>query len=88
MLVSAHPELNYSGTLENVVCWFTDISDQKSAERDLRARMDEALEIKRQQENFIGIISHEIRNPLSAQLHCAEEIISLASGFLTATAST
>ena len=88
ILVSAHPELNNSGALENVVCWLTDISDQKSAERDLRARMDEALEMKRQQENFIDMISHEIRNPLSAQLHCAEEIMSLANGFLKAIAST
>lgn len=37
----------------------------------------QALERKRQQENFIDISSHELRNPLSAVLQSAEGIISL-----------
>ncbi|KAK5014777.1 hypothetical protein LTR39_002970 [Cryomyces antarcticus] len=42
--------------------------------------MEEAVELKRQQENFIDITSHEMRNPLSAILQCADEI----SGSMTA----
>lgn len=41
--------------------------------------MEEAVELKRQQENFIDITSHEMRNPLSAILQCSDEI----SGSLT-----
>lgn len=37
----------------------------------------QALERKRQQENFIDISSHELRNPLSAVLQSAEGIIDL-----------
>jgi PAS domain S-box-containing protein len=55
ILASGYTELNANGTVKNVVCWFTDISAQKAAERDLRTRMDEALEMKRQQENFIDV---------------------------------
>jgi PAS domain S-box-containing protein len=84
ILVSAYPELTNSGTVKNVICWLTDISAQKREERNLRKRMDDALEMKRQQENFIDMISHEIRNPLSAQLHCAEEVITLANGYISA----
>jgi len=39
-----------------------------------KRRTDEAIEAKRQQENFIDITSHEIRNPLGAVMHCADLI--------------
>jgi signal transduction histidine kinase len=38
--------------------------------------MDEAMEMKRAKERFIDQISHEVRNPLSAMIHCTDEIIS------------
>lgn len=41
----------------------------------------QALERKRQQENFIDISSHELRNPLSAVLQSAEGIISLLNRY-------
>lgn len=53
----------------------TDISQQKWAEAFQRERREEALELKRQQENFIDMTSHEMRNPLSALCQCADEII-------------
>jgi signal transduction histidine kinase/AmiR/NasT family two-component response regulator len=90
ILASGYAELSRNGELKNVVCWITDISMQKAAAKALNIKMNEALELKRQQENFIDVsprsaivlsctnmaqmISHEIRNPLSAVLHCAEEI--------------
>ncbi len=33
VLASAYPELNASGTVKSIVCWLTDISAQKAAER-------------------------------------------------------
>jgi signal transduction histidine kinase/CheY-like chemotaxis protein len=74
ILATGYAELN-NGSLKNIVCWVTDISAQKAAAKGLQERMEEALELKRQQENFIDMISHEIRNPLSAMLHCSDEII-------------
>jgi signal transduction histidine kinase len=52
-----------------------DISAQKMAAKILADKMDEAIRLKTHQERFIDMISHEIRNPLSAVLHCGEEIV-------------
>ena len=62
----------------------TDISRQKWAERRQKEQRDEAVELKRQQENFIDMTSHEMRNPLSAILQCADGIVSVLSSFQTA----
>jgi signal transduction histidine kinase len=74
ILASGYSEMNSDGTLRYAVCWITDISTQKAVERGLDAKMKQALELKRQQENFVDNICHEIRNPASAMLHCADEI--------------
>ncbi|KAF2663979.1 hypothetical protein BT63DRAFT_444408 [Microthyrium microscopicum] len=87
ILASGYGELNRAGELKNVVCWITEISMQKAVAKGLNTKMKEALELKRQQENFIDMISHEIRNPLSAVLHCAEEIDRSMAESLTAIAS-
>ena len=74
VLFSASPEKNDDGTLKSVFGSITDISSQKWAETFQKRKMEEAVELKRQQENFIDITSHEMRNPLSAILQCADEI--------------
>ncbi|KAF2211923.1 hypothetical protein CERZMDRAFT_42268 [Cercospora zeae-maydis SCOH1-5] len=51
-----------------------DISRQKLLEAFLAKRLDEAIELKRQQENFMDFVGHEIRNPLSATSLCASSI--------------
>ncbi|KAF2213274.1 hypothetical protein CERZMDRAFT_121011 [Cercospora zeae-maydis SCOH1-5] len=56
------------------ICSIVDISSEKSAELNERKAAQQARERKEQQERFIDMISHEIRNPLSAVLHCAEDI--------------
>ncbi|QDS77374.1 hypothetical protein FKW77_005719 [Venturia effusa] len=88
ILASGYSELNADGTLGYAVIWITDISSQKAVERNLDARVRKALELKRQQENFVDSICHEIRNPASAMLHCAEEIASYQQDCLRATADT
>lgn len=64
---------------EHVICWVTDISAQKAAANTLKEQMQEAILQRTRQENFIDMISHEIRNPLSAVLHCSEDIIRCAN---------
>ncbi|OJD35344.1 histidine kinase hhk13p [Diplodia corticola] len=76
VLFSAYPEKNVQGTLKSVFGTITNISQQKWAEGFQKRKMEEAVELKRQQENFIDITSHEMRNPLSAILQCADEISS------------
>lgn len=80
-LMSAYPERDEFGELKSIFGCITDISQQKWAESVQKRRRDEAVELKRQQENFIDITSHEMRNPLSAILQCADEIASALSRF-------
>jgi len=75
-LMSAYPEKDEFGALKSIFGCITDIAQQKWAEDFQKRRHDEAVEMKRQQENFIDITSHEMRNPLSAILQCADEISS------------
>lgn len=76
ILCSAYTELDADGNLREVVGCVTDISRQKWAEGLERQRVQDALESKRQLENFIDTTSHEMRNPLSAIVQCADGIIS------------
>ena len=54
----------------------TDISSIKWAEDLQNRRLREAEETRRAQNNFIDITSHEMRNPLSAIIQCADVITS------------
>jgi PAS domain S-box-containing protein len=63
VLFSAFPEKDESGQLKSVFGSITNISPQKWAEGFQKRKMEEAVELKRQQENFIDITSHEMRNP-------------------------
>ncbi|PLB46563.1 putative sensory transduction histidine kinase [Aspergillus steynii IBT 23096] len=57
------------------ICTMADITQEKTAELSQRKIAQEAHERKEQQERFIDMISHEVRNPLSAILHCTEDIL-------------
>ncbi|TDZ33838.1 Hybrid signal transduction histidine kinase K [Colletotrichum spinosum] len=81
VLMSAFPEKTEEGDLKSIFACITDISPQKWAEDFQKQRREEAVELKRQQENFIDITSHEMRNPLSAVLQCADEIVNSISEF-------
>lgn len=65
------------GSKGGFICTITDITLEKTAELSQRKIADEAKERKQQQERFIDMISHEVRNPLSAILHCTEDILQL-----------
>ncbi|KAI4937438.1 uncharacterized protein J4E92_002169 [Alternaria infectoria] len=66
---TAYPDETVTGTM-------TDVSHMVWLEAIQKNRVGEALEAKRQQENFIDMTSHEMRNPLSAMVQCADSIYS------------
>ncbi|KPI37579.1 Virulence sensor protein BvgS [Cyphellophora attinorum] len=74
VLTSASPEKDEDGNLKRIFGSMTDISAQKAAESMQTKRMEDALEMKRQQEKYIDTTSHEMRNPLSAILQSADSI--------------
>ncbi|KAB8292244.1 hypothetical protein EYC80_007986 [Monilinia laxa] len=75
MMLAIYPDLDNEGNVSTIMSCITDISELKWSENQLRARMEQALEMKKQQERFIDMTSHEMRNPLSALIGCADEIL-------------
>lgn len=75
IIASAYADKRDDGTVKGILGCLTDISRQKWSEGLQARRTDEAMELKRQQENFMDMTSHEARNPLSAITLCAESIL-------------
>ncbi|KAK4543510.1 hypothetical protein LTR36_005404 [Oleoguttula mirabilis] len=75
IIASAYAERNANGALTGISGCFTDISRQKWAEEFQQRQVQEAQEMKRQQENFMDMISHEARNPLSAIILSTDSMI-------------
>ena len=80
ILCSAYPELDDNNNIAEIVGNVTDISKQKWAEGLQKLKFDSALESKRHLEHFIDTTSHEMRNPLSAIMQCADAILTSCPG--------
>ncbi|KAG9193014.1 hypothetical protein G6011_03049 [Alternaria panax] len=74
VLAASQPKLSTDGELVSIMGSLTDISHLKWVQGLQERRLQEAEEAKRQQNEFIDITSHEMRNPLSAILICADDI--------------
>ncbi|KAK4124812.1 putative histidine kinase group protein [Parathielavia appendiculata] len=68
------PVKDTEGVIRSFTGCIFDVSRQSYQLAWEKERKEEALESKRQQENFIDMTSHEMRNPLSAIIHCADAI--------------
>jgi signal transduction histidine kinase len=68
------PEFDAQGKFTGITGSTTDISKIKWVDRLQARKLQEAEETRRTQNNFIDITSHEMRNPLSAILQCADGI--------------
>ncbi|THY90277.1 hypothetical protein D6C93_06624 [Aureobasidium pullulans] len=69
------PEVDESGRVVTVQGWLIDVSPRKRLETLMAQRLEDALETRRASENFIDMVSHEMRNPLSAILQLADGIL-------------
>jgi PAS domain S-box-containing protein len=87
VLFIAHTEFASGGALRSIMGSITDISHLKWAQGLQNRRLQEAEETRRQQNEFIDITSHEMRNPLSAILQCADDILSSLSEYSMTCAS-
>lgn len=65
-----------TGSVKSIMACSNEISRLKWAQNFQARLAAEAREAKRQQEAFIDVVSHEMRNPLSAIVHCADAIAS------------
>jgi len=57
ILLAMYPDLDESGEVTSVMSCITDVSGLKWSELQLRKKMDQAIEMKRQQERFIDMTS-------------------------------
>ncbi|KAI6780619.1 Hybrid signal transduction histidine kinase K-like protein [Emericellopsis cladophorae] len=73
------PVTSSEGVIQSFTGCISDVSMQKWQLEQEKKRKEEAIESKRQQENFIDMTSHEMRNPLSAIVHCTDAIIASLS---------
>lgn len=73
--------LKENNVIKYIMACCTDVSRLKWAESMQSLNAAAAREAKRQQELFIDMTSHELRNPLGAVMQCAEQI---ATSFMRA----
>ena len=57
LLANAFPDVDSNGKVSSIQGWLTDISHRKFAENLLSRKLEDALENKRQSENFIDMVS-------------------------------
>ncbi|CAM1512004.1 Fc.00g095170.m01.CDS01 [Cosmosporella sp. VM-42] len=88
VMFSAHSEFGSRGILRSIMGSITDISHLKWAQGLQDRQLQEAEETRRQQNEFIDITSHEMRNPLSAILQCADDISTALGAHRTDSPST
>ena len=69
------PVKSSDGLIQSFTGCISDVSMAKWQLAQEKSRKEEAIESKRQQENFIDMTSHEMRNPLSAIVHCTDAIV-------------
>jgi PAS domain S-box-containing protein len=62
---SAAPIRNREGVIHGVVLIFHDIIQRRDLERELRRRADRLAEADRRKDEFLAMLSHELRNPLA-----------------------
>lgn len=75
VLASFMPIVSSDGVVRSFTGCVSHVSYQKWQLEKETKRKEEAIESKREQENFIDMTSHEMRNPLSAIVHCADAVI-------------
>ncbi|KAG9693793.1 histidine kinase, partial [Aureobasidium melanogenum] len=75
LMNNAAAEYDENGDVVCIHAWLHETSFRHYTETLLSSRLQEALETKRASENFIDMVSHELRNPLSAILQSADGII-------------
>lgn len=75
VLATFMPVKSSDGVIQSFTGCISDVSQQTWQLGQEKQRKEEALESKRQQQNFVDMTSHEMRNPLSAIVHSTDSII-------------
>jgi PAS domain S-box-containing protein len=72
LLVNAEPHLKTNGSVEQIVCTFSDITQRKLAEAALTIAKEKADAANLAKSKFLANMSHELRTPLNGILGYAQ----------------
>ena len=64
--IVADPILDPDGDVERIVLIVADITAHRQLEEDHRQRAQQLAELDRRKDEFLGMLAHELRNPLNA----------------------
>ncbi|AKF09868.1 ATP-binding protein [Sandaracinus amylolyticus] len=84
ILTSKVPLRDESNRIIGILGIFTDITEQKELEQQLRQAKDAAEVSARAKSDFLAVVSHELRTPLTLILSPLESLLSEARGELPA----
>jgi PAS domain S-box-containing protein len=62
----ADPIFDGDGGIERLVLTVADITEHRQLEEDHRTRAEQLAELDRRKDEFLGMLAHELRNPLNA----------------------
>jgi PAS domain S-box-containing protein len=62
----ADPIFDPAGEVDRVVLILADITEHRQLEEDHRRRAEQLAELDRRKDEFLGMLAHELRNPLNA----------------------
>jgi PAS domain S-box-containing protein len=77
--ISGYPVHREDGTSEGTVLMIADVSEEKRVASELAARVEELAEASRRKDEFLGMLAHELRNPLHA-ISAASNVLEHAGG--------
>jgi signal transduction histidine kinase/CheY-like chemotaxis protein len=69
------PNMDESGTVQSVCCFFSMITQQVRIEQDLRDAQTRAETALKAKNEFLGRLSHEVRTPLNAVVGMADALV-------------
>ncbi|GAM90113.1 hypothetical protein ANO11243_081530 [Dothideomycetidae sp. 11243] len=81
LMVTCMPEFDEHGNVHCMQGWVLNVSQERFTQQLLSSRLQEVIESKQSAENFIDMVSHEMRNPLSAILQSADGMVSMIETF-------
>src|SRR5262245_45190263 len=70
--LAAAPTLDAAGVPDGSVAVLTDVTDGRRLERERERALNELREVDRRKDEFLAMLSHELRNPLAPILNAVE----------------
>jgi PAS domain S-box-containing protein len=81
--ITTDPVLDAAGTVNGAVCIYSDITERKKGEQELKKAKEAAEMADRAKDHFLAVLSHELRTPLTPVLtavHALREEKTLPAG--------